>query len=53
MDSLVAFGNPLLDIVVTLSREEEYKILEKFKLLRYVGQEANTAGILKDVKDKK
>jgi len=49
----VAFGNPLLDIVVNVSEREADVLVRRHNLLRDVGQEINTAGLMHDVMHKK
>ena len=53
-DAFLSFGNPLLDMVVTMTAEEEADLVSRFGLQRDVGQEMDTwgSGLMDEVKHK-
>ena len=53
-DAFLSFGNPLLDMVVTVTAEEEADLVSRFGLQRDVGQEMDTwgSGLMDEVKHK-
>ena len=50
--SFVAFGNPLLDIVTTVTPEEETRLVNKYRLARNVGQEIETSGLMREIQSR-
>ena len=51
--TFVAFGNPLLDIVTTVTPAEEDRLVRTYGLQKDVGQEIDTTGLMKEIKGKK